>query len=738
MSSNPSSEIAGNELAGIINDDDSIISNLRASHAALSNIVRSSIAAARELDAADGRLSCRQEFLAGITAAIAPLQSHALATKALNVRINQAVSPATSFLQAFSRAKRLERRLRVLSSGDGGGEGGSADHTMTYVDCVRRLSEAVAEVTAECEPAVQRLQDAVEFLGRTKATDKLRLRRLRDAAAALRAVCEEEVEQMRYEGPLDEALLRLQDEYEEILRRLRHPDVGETAGSGEGEWDPDGMDRLGQGMDGPDWPALGSPEQIEVLRRISETLTSNDCLDICIDIFVKVRYRQVAKALMRLNPDYLKTYEPEDIDRIEWESLESSISLWIRHLRVAVHSVLAAEKHLSRAVLSSAMDGAVWPECFAQISDRIMAVFLRFGEGVALSSPEPQKLFRLLEMFSAASHLRPILSLLFDDAAPDIAARFRELQKLLVNAASRAFATLENLPDASPPPSDASVPGVVRYVINYLKCVADGKYASAMVHVLRTESLWKAGFLSRPDPDEALLGESLARALDALLAIVELKRGRYKDRVASQLFAMNSYWYMYMRTRGSELARLVGEEEMREKYKAAAEAAAYAYQKEAWGPILRMFQTDVGTEKGEAARAMTRGKVEVFAREVEEIFRRHRMAGYKVPDRDLREQIKKAVKEMVVPAYERFLHSCSAAMQGRPVLTPEALKELIGRLFEGSGGSGGGIAGRGEVGVGAAAEELVPSPGGGRLRRERRRVEELRAGEGSTEKTYSP
>ncbi|XP_020599667.1 exocyst complex component EXO70A1-like [Phalaenopsis equestris] len=686
--SNPSPNIAGDELDGPLNDNDSIISNLRTSHAAISTILRSSIATARELDAVDGRLSCRREFLSGIAAAISPLQSQALATKALNRRINQAVSPAISFLQAFSRARRLERRLLSLSSA-GSNQGGGEDHTLLGGGGDRPAPSGGGGGGGG-GGGVGRLQDAVEFLERTKATDKLRLKRLRNAAAALGTVCEEEVEQMRYEGPLDEALLRLQDKYEEILRRLHHPDVAECPSPREGKWESDGMDLLGQGMDGPDWPSLGSAEEIEVLRRISETLASNDCLDICIDIFVKVRYRKVAKALMRLNPEYLKSYEPEDIDRIEWESLESSISLWINHLRVAVHSVLSAEKHLSRAVLSSAMDGAVWPECRSNLRPH--------------NGRLPPLRRRRRPLLSRTPKARPVLSLLFDDAAPDIAARFRELQKLLVNAASRAFATLENLPDASPPPADASVPGVVRYVINYLKCLADGSYASAMVHVLRTESLWKAGFLSRPDPDEALLRESLARALDALRANVEMKRGRYRDRVAAQLFAMNSYWYMYMRTRGSELARLVGEEEMREKYRAAAEAAAFAYQKEAWGAILRMAQSEVGTERGEAARALARGKVEVFVREVEENLRMHRMAGYKIPDKDLREQIKKAVKEMLVPAYESFLQSCSAAMQGRVVVTPEALKELIGRLFECGGG-----------------DDTVPSPGGGRLRRERRR-----------------
>ncbi|PKA65640.1 hypothetical protein AXF42_Ash013054 [Apostasia shenzhenica] len=699
-------------------DGDSVISKLRASHASISSVLRSSTAAARDLAGAGLSLSCRQDFLSGIAGVIEPLQSQAIANEAVQARIGQAVSPAISLLRAFNHAERLERRLLALSSGEAADGDGGADRLVIYVDCVSRLSSAVSAVTAEREPAVQRLQDAVEFLGRTKATDKLRVRRLRDAAAALRAVCEEEVEKMRYEGPLDEALLRLQDEYEEILRRLRHQDDGEYGeGAGGGE------SLVGRGMESDDWPTLGSPEEIEVLRRVFETLASNDCLDICIDIFVKVRYRQVAKALMRLNPDYLNTYEPEEIDRIDWESLESSISLWIEHLHVAVTTVLAAEKHLSRSVLSSAMDGAVWPECFAKISDRIMAVFFRFAEGVALSSPEPQKLFKLLDMSDAARRLRPSLSVLFDDAAPDISTRFRELQKLLVHAASAAFSALalriQGLQDGSSTPPDAAVPGVVRYAVNYLKCLTADGYSPAMAHVLRTERLWSAGFLSRPDSDNSLLKESVAGVLEALQHNVEAKRERYRDKFAGHLFAMNSYWYMYMRTRGSEVAKIVGEEEMRSKYKAAAEAAASWYQAEAWGPLVRLLEVDnpplpEAAEAGEAAgaEAVARGKMEAFKRELQENFRLHMAGRYKIPDADLRAQMKKAVAEMVVSAYSAFLKDSAGAMKGRPFLPPDTVQKVIGRLFNGGEGGNGRDGGRRAVAAAAAAAAAEQKDGG--------------------------
>lgn len=137
---------------------------------------------------------------------------------------------------------------------------------------------------------------------------------------------------------------------------------------------------------------------------------------------------------------YLRTYTPEEIDEMEWESLETAITLWIQHLELALKTVLVSEKKLCNQVLGKIMDGLVWPECFVKIADKIMAVFFRFGEDVARSSKEPHKLFKLLDMFDSLEKLKPDFSKTFGgEAGVDICTRFRELTKLLVNSSSKVF-----------------------------------------------------------------------------------------------------------------------------------------------------------------------------------------------------------------------------------------------------------------------------------------------------------
>ncbi|KHN17160.1 hypothetical protein glysoja_010619 [Glycine soja] len=77
---------------------------------------------------------------------------------------------------------------------------------------------------------------------------------------------------MRFQGLLDQALVHVQDEFEGLLLRMKLRNLQ--------------GDLVHQ--HGDDFRELGSELEIEVLRRISTTLAANDCLDICIDIYVKL------------------------------------------------------------------------------------------------------------------------------------------------------------------------------------------------------------------------------------------------------------------------------------------------------------------------------------------------------------------------------------------------------------------------------------------------------------------
>ncbi|KAJ4832126.1 hypothetical protein Tsubulata_042859 [Turnera subulata] len=661
-------------MAMTFQEDDSVLTKLELACWDLKTLLQTSTKMGDSLEKMDKRFEAIDESLATTSKRVAPLHSLAMASKALETRINRAVSPALALLDNFKLSETLQHKLLQISSELTAAKKPSKRLTLLikYVDCVDRLNAAIDSISQDGEPVIQRLQEVVEFLSRTKATDQFTAHRLRETLITLKALYETEVDAMKFDGLLDEALLHLQDEYERTLHQLKHQNIGETQGDDE--------------ADATAASDLGTEQEIEILRRISETLAANDCLDICIDIFVKVRYRRAAKALMRLNPDYLRTYTPEEIDEMEWETLETAISLWVQHFELALKTVFVSEKKLCNRVLGAMMDGAVWLECFVKIADKIMAVFFRFGEGVARSNKEPQKLFKLLDMFDSLGKLKPEFSDIFEgEAGADICTRFRELEKLLVHGSSKVFwefgLQIEGNTDGLPPTQDGSVPKLVRYAINYLKYLSTENYSVPMAKVLRTEQVWKAGILSKPETEENLLKDAISNIMEALQRNVEAKRSLYKDRVLPHVFAMNTYWYIYMRTRNTELGKLLGEQYMKKKYKVVAEEAAYMYQKQAWRPLVRSLEADNGGGDSEAVA----GRMEAFLKGFDEIRQRHR-GSYAIPDADLREQIRESTVKLVVPAYINFLNSYSDALQSRTTVSPEKIQGLLAQIFDGGDG----------------------------------------------------
>ncbi|RDX71565.1 Exocyst complex component EXO70A1, partial [Mucuna pruriens] len=654
--------------------EDSTLLKLESACSDLKTLLRASEETEDKLATTETRFDALQGSLLTASRRIVPLQSLAMSRKAIDTRITRAISPALALLKTFKLTESLQSNLVELSSKLAAEKSQQKrlQKLLEYVECVEELNEGINSICEEVEVVIQKLQEVVEFISRTKAADQYRNERLREALLTVKALYESEVEEMRFEGLLDQALVQVQDEFEGLLLRMKHRNL---------------RDLLHQHAQ----KELGTDLEIQVLTRISTTLAANDCLDICIDIYVKARYRRAAKALMKLNPEYLKTYTAEGIDEMEWETLETAITLWIQHLEVATKKVLLSEKKLCERVLGGFMEGLIWPECFIKISDKIMAVFFRFGEGVARSSKEPQKLFKLLDIFESLQKLEPEMSRIFDgEPGADIRTRFRELEKLIIDASSKVFCEfglqIEGNIDGLPPPQDGSVPKLVRYAINYLKYLTTDNYRASMVKVLRTQQTWKGSKGNDTiRTDEDLLKGAISNVMEALQRNIESKRLCCRDKVLVHVFTMNTYWYIYMRTKKTELGEVLGESYMKEGYKAVAEESAYLYQRQAWGGLVRVLDVEGVIEEGKGSVGVGRvvsEKIETFSKGLNEVCERHKVV-YSIPDVDLREQMREATVRLVVPAYEEFLEAYSGLLQRKGYPSVERVKGLVWKAFDG-------------------------------------------------------
>lgn len=265
-------------------DEYSTLTKLESTCSSLKALLQASTKMEDSLEKMDTRLDEIDESLAIASKRLAPLHSLAMTTKALETRINRAVSPALALLDSFKLSETLQSKLLDISTRLSSEQKPKKrlKHLIKYVDCVDKLHAAINSISQDGEPVIQKLQEVVEFLSRTKATDQFRTHRLRETLVTLKALYETEVDAMKFEGLLDEALLNLQDEYESILQQLKHQNIGDHQSL---VGDDDDDDDEAVEMTASD---LGTELEIEILKRISETLAANDCLDICIDIYVKV------------------------------------------------------------------------------------------------------------------------------------------------------------------------------------------------------------------------------------------------------------------------------------------------------------------------------------------------------------------------------------------------------------------------------------------------------------------
>lgn len=204
--------------------------------------------------------------------------------------------------------------------------------------------------------------------------------------------------------------------------------------------------------------------------------------------------------------------------------------------------------------------------------------------------------------------------------------------------------------------------------------------------MLKTQQLWKGGTLSDPENDRDLLRDAVSNVMEAIQRNIEAKKSRYKDKVVAQIFLMNTNWYIYMRTRGTDLGKLLGEAYMKKRYRNAAEESAYLYQKQAWGSLVRLLDRESGSSKGEA---VVREKMEAFLDGFDDMCKRHRSSYNIVYDADLREQIKEATLRLVLPAYTEFYKAHSSVLLPvKDYLPPESIESLLRQIFEGGGDHG--------------------------------------------------
>ncbi|KAF2286454.1 hypothetical protein GH714_017043 [Hevea brasiliensis] len=163
----------------------------------------------------------------------------------------------------------------------------------------------------------------------------------------------------------------------------------------------------------------------------------------------------------------------EDVQKMNWETLEGEIAAWIDFLRYCYSVLFAGEQKLCNFVFSEYP--SVSQRLFSDLALAVTARFLIFAEAVALTKRSAEKLFKFLDMYETLRDVTPPTD---NTHSSELKYETCAAKSLLGEAAISIFCDLENSirkdHGKTPVPSGAVHP-LTRYTMNYLKYACEYK-----------------------------------------------------------------------------------------------------------------------------------------------------------------------------------------------------------------------------------------------------------------------
>ncbi|KAG6434204.1 hypothetical protein SASPL_105827 [Salvia splendens] len=402
--------------------------------------------------------------------------------------------------------------------------------------------------------------------------------------------------------------------------------------------------------------------------------------------YIDIRSVVLEESLRKLGVEKLSK---EDVQKMQWEVLEAKIGNWIHFMRIAVKLLFAGE----RKVCDQIFEGfdPLMDQCFAEVTAGSVAILLSFGDAIAKSKRSPEKLFVLLDMYEIMRELHSEIGALFrGKACTEIRDSALGLTKRLARTAQETFGDFEEAVEKDATKTavaDGTVHPLTSYVINYVKFLFD--YQSTLKQLFQE-------FENKDDSNSQLAAVTM-RIMQALQTNLDGKSKQYRDTSLTHLFLMNNIHYMVRSVRRSEAKDLLGDDWV-QRHRRVVQQHANQYKRIAWAKILQCLSaqgltssgggSSVGVDGGNSSgvsRAIIKDRLKTFNMQFEELHQRQ--SQWTVPDTELRESLRLAVAEVLLPAYRSFIKRPMVENGKNPQkyirYTPEDLEHMLGEFFEG-------------------------------------------------------
>lgn len=448
-----------------------------------------------------------------------------------------------------------------------------------------------------------------------------------------------------------------------------------------------------------------SQETIYHMKKIATAMVLAGYENECCMVYNILRQTAFKGTLNKLGYEYISI---DDIQRMQWESLEGEIALWINVVKQCYTKFFSKEKNLCDTIFSDYP--LISQSLFTNLAHTVVLQLLNFAEAVVLTKRSAEKLFKILDMYETLRDLIPAIDeLCQEDYAQGLMSEASETMTWLGEAAVSIFCDLENSIKSdnharTPVPSGAVHP-LTRYVMNYLKYACE--YKDTLKQVFQQHLM-----IDKPKNEQQIdvddhdgdvsddgspkttpFSEQLMTIMELLDANLDMKSKLYRDLALQNIFLMNNGRYILQKIKGSaEIHELMGDRWRRRR---SSELRHYhkSYQRETWSKVLQCLsheglQTTSGSSYGKVSKPVLKERFKNFNAMFDEIHKTQ--STWVVSDEQLQSELRVSISAVMIPAYRSFLGRFKQFLDpGRQTekyikYQPEDIETLIEELFDGN------------------------------------------------------
>ncbi|KAG9160433.1 hypothetical protein Leryth_008834 [Lithospermum erythrorhizon] len=431
-------------------------------------------------------------------------------------------------------------------------------------------------------------------------------------------------------------------------------------------------------------PTLISDRILPLIHNLGHQMIQAGQQQEMFNIYREIRSSVIEQTLKKLGVERLGK---EDVQKMQWEVLEAKIGNWIHFMRIAVKILFASEKKVCDQIFEG--HDALGDQAFCEVTGNSMATLLSFGEAIARSKRSPEKLFVLLDMYEIMRELQSEIDIIFRSKyCVDMREACISLSRRLAKTAQETFVDFQEAVEKDATKTsvfDGTVHPLTSYVINYVKFLFD--YQSTLKQLFRESTNGDGG---------EKLADVTTEIMMALQNNLDGKSKQYKDPALTQLFLMNNIHYIVRSVRRSEAKDLLGDDWV-QIHRRIVQQHANQYKRISWSKILQCLSVqgsggsgsfnDGGSSASGVSRAGVKERFKTFNIQFEELHQRQ--SQWTVPDSELRESLRLAVAEVLLPAYRSFAKRFGPMIQNgkNPQkyirYSPEDLERMLAEFFEG-------------------------------------------------------